>query len=69
MQPIESDNREALRQEIVRRFNSPEFLTAAITKATRDAIRHHKAIGNPIATWKDGKVLIIQPEDIVIPED
>ena len=26
----------------------------------------HKALGNPMATWKDGQVVWIQPEDIVV---
>jgi len=29
----------------------------------------HKRLGNPIATWKDGKVVIVPPEEIVIPSD
>ncbi len=41
----------------------------AVTEAVWDAIRKHKANGNPIAVWEDGKVKIIQPEDIVLPED
>ena len=38
-------------------------------EAVWDALRRHKANGNPIAVWEDGKVKIIQPEDIVLPED
>ena len=26
-------------------------------KAIRDALRHHKAIGNEIVFWKDGKIV------------
>ena len=32
--------------------------------SSRDARRLHKALGNPMATWKDGKVVWVQPEDI-----
>ena len=38
-------------------------------RAVNDALRIHKALGNPIAAWKDGKVVIIPPEEIVIPPD
>ena len=38
-------------------------------EAVWDALRQHKEAGNPIAVWEDGKVKIIQPEDIVLPED
>jgi hypothetical protein len=59
----------ALRREITRRFSNPDFITAAIGRAAREAVRQHKLAGNPIATWRDGKVVIIQPEDIVIDEE
>ena len=41
-----------------------------IERIFRKAIRHelwiHKRLGNPIATWKDGKVVIIPPEEIPV---
>lgn len=37
--------------------------------AVNDALLMHKRLGNPIATWKDGKVVIVPPEEIVIPSD
>jgi len=35
--------------------------------AVREALIRHKRIGHPIATWKDGKVIIVPPEQIEIP--
>jgi hypothetical protein len=29
----------------------------------------HKCLGNPIAVWRDGKVVIVPPEEIEIPPD
>jgi len=37
--------------------------------AVNNALRMHKRLGNPIATWIDGKVVIVPPEEIVIPSD
>ncbi len=41
-----------------------------IERIFRKAVRHelsiHKRLGNPIATWKDGKVVIIPPEEIPV---
>jgi ABC-type proline/glycine betaine transport system ATPase subunit len=41
-----------------------------IEKVLRRAVNHallmHKRLGNPIAIWKDGKVVIVPPEEIVI---
>lgn len=36
-------------------------------RAVNHALRMHKSLGNPIAAWKDGKVVIVPPEEIVIP--
>jgi len=38
-------------------------------QAVNDALRTHKRLGNPIAAWRDGKVVIIPPEDIIVPPD
>ena len=37
-----------------------------LQRAVHDALRMHKRLGNPIATWRDGKVVIIPPEEIMI---
>jgi hypothetical protein len=37
--------------------------------AVREELIEHKRIGNPIAAWKDGKVVIIPPQEIEIPPD
>lgn len=39
-----------------------------IKHAVRDAVREHKENGNPVAIWENGKVKIVQPEDIVLPD-
>lgn len=33
------------------------------------ARRLHKAFGRPMATWKDGQVVWIQPDDIKVDDD
>ncbi|HMJ25099.1 MAG TPA: hypothetical protein VK475_04700 [Pyrinomonadaceae bacterium] len=40
-----------------------------LQRAVRHALLMHKRLGNPIATWKDGKVVIVPPEEIIIPTD
>jgi len=44
------------------------LLTARINQAVRTAVLAHKAAGNPVCEWRDGKVVWIQPEDINLPE-
>ena len=40
-----------------------------LQRAVNHALSMHKRLGIPIATWKDGKVVIVPPEEIVIPPD
>ncbi len=41
-----------------------EKITKALAKAVQDALRKHKQTGNPVAAWRDGKVVWIPPEEI-----
>ena len=38
-----------------------------LRKAAKDALLIHKKADNPIATWQNGKVVILSPEQIKIP--
>jgi hypothetical protein len=44
----------------------------AVDRAMKEAVRHalltHKRAGNPIASWKDGRVVIIPSEEIPVEE-
>lgn len=37
-------------------------------RAVREALLFHKRIGNPVAVWRDGKVVWIPPEEIPVEE-
>jgi len=39
-------------------------IDAALKAAVREAKLQHKRAGNPIAVWRDGKVVWIPPEEI-----
>ena len=47
-------------------FEDGRAIDAALLEAARDARRLHKAFGRPMATWQDGQVVWIQPEQIQI---
>jgi hypothetical protein len=47
-------------------FEDGRAIDEALWEAARDARRFHKAMGNPMATWIDGRVVWVQPEDIRI---
>jgi hypothetical protein len=45
-----------------------EAVDAAVQRAVRHALLAHKRAGHPIASWKDGKVVIIPAEEIEVEE-
>jgi hypothetical protein len=36
----------------------------AAGRAVEEAVRDHKRAGNPIAEWRDGRVVLVPPEEI-----
>jgi len=36
----------------------------AIKKAVRNVIKQHKSSGQPLAVWKNGKTVLIYPDEI-----
>jgi hypothetical protein len=61
----------ALRREptVKELFEDGRAIDDALREAARDARRLHKALGNPMATWKDGQVVWIQPEDVQVDDE
>ena len=50
-------------------FKDGRAIDEALREAARDARRLHKALGNPMATWQDGRVVWVQPEDICVDDE
>jgi hypothetical protein len=47
---------------------SGKLILLGLQDAVHETFREHKLLGLPIAIWKDGKAVWLQPEDIT-PED
>lgn len=43
-----------------------EPVVAALRRAARGALLEHKRAGNPVASWEDGRVVIIPAEEIQV---
>lgn len=56
------------RPNITAIFEAVTAIEQAVQEAAREAVLFHKRIGNPVATWNDGKVEMVSPSDIVVPE-
>lgn len=41
-------------------------ISKACERAVREALLKHKRAGNPVAVSRDGKVVILQPDEIVV---
>ena len=49
-------------------FRDGKEIDTALRNAVQQALLQHKRAGNPVAEWRDGKVVLIKPEDIVVEE-
>ena len=47
-------------------LNDTPRLEHAFCQAIEEALRMHKRAGNPIAVWRDGQVVWLQPEEIPV---
>ena len=43
-----------------------ERLIDAAASGVQEALRRHKRAGNPVAGWRDGKVVMIPPDKIEV---
>jgi hypothetical protein len=48
--------------DIFARFGNQ--IDEACKRAVRDALLRHKLAGNPVAVYRDGKVVLLQPHEI-----
>ncbi len=60
---------ENVKKDIGKLFNDREGMDRALAKAVRQALLQHKRAGNPVVTWRDGKVVWVEPEDIEVSEE
>lgn len=50
-------------------FEAKEKITRALSKAVNEALLQHKKAGNPVVSWKGGKIVWIQPQDIPVEDN
>lgn len=49
-------------------FEDDEQVDRAVRLAVADALREHKRKGQYVVGWRDGKIIRVPPEEIVVPE-
>ena len=50
-------------------FEDTREVTRRFAVAVREALLDHKRAGNPVAIWRDGKVVIVPPDEIVFEKE
>jgi hypothetical protein len=50
-------------------FGTPRRVEAGMARAVREALRRHKLLGESIAVSRDGKVVIVPPEEIEVSDE
>jgi len=53
-------------KNIAELFAEGTAIDKALALAVQDALWRHKQLGNPVAIWRDGKVVWIPPEQIPV---
>ena len=57
-----------VRADLDRILADPMLIEAALRRAVRAALERHRRAGNPVATWNEGRVEWIAPEQLDLTE-
>jgi hypothetical protein len=49
-------------------FADGTLIDLALKQAVQEALLRHKQAGNPVVVWRDGKIVWIPPEEILVLE-
>ena len=50
------------REELAERFTRDEEVDRAVKEAVEHALEHHEKKGNPVAIWRDGRIVSVDPD-------
>ncbi len=56
--------KEKVRDNISEIFEDKEKISQALAKGVHEALIRHKQAGNPVVTWRDGRIVWLKPEEI-----
>ena len=59
----------AIDNDVAARFADDRTVESTLNRAVREALLRHKRLGESIAVWRDGQVVIVPPEEIVVDEE
>ena len=59
----------AIDNDVAARFADDRAVESTLNRAVREALLRHKRLGESIAVWRDGQVVVVPPEEIVVDEE
>lgn len=59
-------NAKKTKPDIGRIFSEGHLIDQAVRDSVQKALREHKRAKNTIAEWRDGKVVLLKPEAILV---
>ena len=59
----------ATQTDVDARWRDRAGMDAAMRRGVREALLRHKRLGESIAVWRDGRVVIVPPDEIAIDEE
>ncbi len=65
---MQVDTKEERRRELAARLSDSDFIVKAVHEAAKRTLEDHIRTGDPIAGWRDGKVVWIPADEIQIEE-
>lgn len=51
---------------LAERLQDDRLIQRALARGVREALRRHKQAGNPVAAWRDDRVVWIEAKDIEV---
>ena len=60
---------ETAKKDIGKLLDDREGMDRALARAVRQAVLQHKRAGNPVAVWRDGKVVWVNPVEIELSDE
>jgi hypothetical protein len=64
-----SSDRNTDGRDIPRLFEDDQAIEDALATGVRQALREHKQAGVPVVEWRDGRVVVVPPEEIHLDDD
>jgi hypothetical protein len=61
---VESDETKNLAESL----QNGKIVDRALREAVRGALLEHKRLGHEIVVWRDGKVMTLSADEIIVPE-